>query len=154
MRSANINRENLVAEAIHYLYQELKQPGQPLSNAKKVADYLRLKYGFKPHEQFGILAVDVKLRLIEEIPLFRGTTDKASIFLKEIFIELLKCHAQGFIAWHNHPASSLEPPTPSEYDNAVTKRLVKAGVLLEIECLDHVIVSPGGYYSYAENNNL
>jgi DNA repair protein RadC len=69
---------------------------------------------------------------------------------KVIFQILLKSLAQNFILAHNHPSGSLEP---SREDLEITKEIAKAGKLLDIKLLDHVIMTDDGYNSLAETNS-
>lgn len=77
-----------------------------------------------------------------------GSVTKAIVDPREIFCEPLKERASGIIVCHNHPSGNF---TPSVNDIAVTKQLEKAGDLLGIQLLDHLIVSTSGYYSFSEN---
>jgi len=77
-----------------------------------------------------------------------GSVTKAIVDPREIFCEPLKERASGIIVCHNHPSGNF---TPSANDMTVTKQLEKAGELLGIQLLDHLIVSETGYYSFSEN---
>jgi len=63
---------------------------------------------------------------------------------------LLSC-AESIILCHNHPSTNL---TPSEADHAITKKIAKAGKLLDITLLDHIIITENSYYSFADHGNL
>ena len=140
--------EQIVAEAIEILYGQLQE--MPLmESSKTVRDYLRLKYGHLSYEQLGVLALNAKLRLLKDIPLFRGTTDKCNVYLKELFRELLLCGpACGFIVYHNHPSGEARP---SPEDASLTRRCKEASELLGFRLVDHIIVSAKGHYSFADN---
>lgn len=69
-----------------------------------------------------------------------GTTDQCAVYIKNVFTFLLSCGANGFIVAHNHPGGATKP---SEADWALTERLRKAGMLLEIKLFDHLIVPEG-----------
>ena len=142
--------EQIVAEAIKILYGQLREM-PVLNHPRKVADYLRLKYGQLMYEQLGVLALNTKLQLLKDIPLFRGTTGKCEVYLKEVFRELLLCGpVYGFIIYHNHPSGNT---SPSPEDAKMTQRLKKAGELLDFQLLDHVIVSTTGHYSFADDGH-
>lgn len=78
-----------------------------------------------------------------------GSVAKAIADPREIFCEPLKERASGIIVCHNHPSGNF---SPSSNDLAVTRQLEKAGELLGIQLLDHLIISINGYYSFSENN--
>lgn len=148
--SITASAEQIVAEAIKILYGEL-QKAPVLNHSQKVADYLRLKYGNLDYEQFGVLALDSRLALLKDIPLFRGTTNISNCYPKELFRELLLAGpVVGFIVYHNHPSNTLRP---SPEDIALTKRLKQAGELLDFKLFDHVIVATTGHYSFADDGH-
>ncbi|MNE89583.1 hypothetical protein D3C80_1870030 [compost metagenome] len=70
---------------------------------------------------------------------------------KIIFVAALLSHASAIILCHNHPSGSLKP---SEPDLRLTKQLKEAGRLLNIDILDHLIVSSEGYYSFGDEGLL
>ena len=105
-------------------------------------------------ETFGILALDVQLRLLGgPIALTRGLLDATLVHPREVFRAALTLQAGGpsaLVLTHNHPSGD---PTPSEADKEITAVLVAAGRVLDIPVLDHVIVARGGqgaYTSFAE----
>lgn len=74
-----------------------------------------------------------------------GTVADAKI----IFAIALKTMATAIIFSHNHPSGNLKP---SEADTALTKSLIEAGKLLQIDVLDHIIITTKGYFSFSEEN--
>jgi DNA repair protein RadC len=70
---------------------------------------------------------------------------------KKIFKIALDNHACGIILGHNHPSGAAYP---SEADQKITKKLVNAGLLLEISVLDHLIITDDGFYSFADDGAL
>jgi DNA repair protein RadC len=64
-----------------------------------------------------------------------------------IFATALKCVATGLILAHNHPSGSLQP---SKADRELTKKIKEVGKFLDIQLLDHLIITPEGYYSFAD----
>jgi DNA repair protein RadC len=70
---------------------------------------------------------------------------------KIIFKYALESVASGIIICHNHPSGNT---TPSEADNALTKRIVEGAELFDIQVIDHIILTADAYYSYAESGKL
>ena len=68
-----------------------------------------------------------------------------------VFIAALKANAHSIIISHNHPSGNT---SPSEQDIRLTRNIYQAGKLLDIELLDHIIVSSNGYYSFADEGTL
>ena len=76
-----------------------------------------------------------------------GLVDRVVMHPREIFAEAIKERAVSVVIVHNHPSGQL---TPSQADRILTARISKAGKLLGIKVLDHLIISTNGYYSFRE----
>ena len=76
-----------------------------------------------------------------------GLGDRVVMHPREIFAEAIKERAVSVVIVHNHPSGQL---TPSQADRILTARISKAGKLLGIKVLDHLIISTNGYYSFRE----
>ena len=101
----------------------------------------------KPYEVFCVLYLDVHHRLIEFQELFRGTTDGASIYPREVVREVMNRNAFAVIFAHNHPSGTAEP---SQADKLVTRRLRDALALIEVKVLDHLVVGETRCVSFAD----
>ncbi len=102
----------------------------------------------KKQEYFLTLTVDGANNLIQKRTVFIGTLNQSLIHPREIFADAIADRAAGIILVHNHPSGKS---TPSKEDFDVTDRLLKAGKLMGIEILDHIIVGKNGYYSFQKN---
>lgn len=92
--------------------------------------------------------LDARNRIIGEVYVVAiGTVSASLIHPREVFREACLRSAAGVILAHNHPSGD---PTPSADDRAVTKRIRQAGEILEIELVDHLVVSRNGYVSLRE----
>ena len=80
-----------------------------------------------------------------------GTVDHVSIALRDVFREVVRHNCAAIVVTHNHPSGN---PSPSRSDHELTRSLIKAGALLGMSLLDHVIVAREGVYSYAESGQL
>jgi DNA repair protein RadC len=94
--------------------------GRALSNPRHTRDFLRLELASRDHEIFAILFLDNRHRVIEFVPLFRGTIDGASVHPREVVKEALARNAAAVILAHNHPSGVAEP---SQADELITRRL-------------------------------
>jgi DNA repair protein RadC len=101
----------------------------------------------KPYEVFCVLYLDVHHRLTGFQELFRGTTDGASVYPKEVVREVIARNAFAVIFAHNHPSGTAEP---SQADRLVTRRLRDALALIEVKVLDHLIVGETRCFSFAD----
>jgi DNA repair protein RadC len=122
-----------------------------LSSPRAVAEYLLPQFGNRPVEQFGVLLLDTKHRVLRASVLSVGTLDASIVHPREVFREATSAGAAGLVLFHNHPSGD---PVPSEDDCRLTERLVAAGVLMGIAVLDHVILADEKYYSFREHRTL
>lgn len=120
-------------------------------NPKDVAGYLLPQFGSKPVEQFGLVMLDTKHRLLRTSVISVGTLDSSPAHPREIFREAASASAAAIVLFHNHPSGD---PTPSRDDVDLTRRLVQAGELMGIDVLDHVILADTRYFSFREAGRL
>jgi len=108
--------------------------------------YQYVKYDMLHLEQEVLIAIylDVKTNVIAKKQIFKGGLNQSLIHPREVFKYAVKYSAYSLILVHNHPSGD---PTPSKQDIEVTKRFQQAGKLLQIELLDHVIVTNNNYLS-------
>jgi DNA repair protein RadC len=95
-------------------------------------------------EHFWALALNTKNQLIRIIEVSVGSLNASIVHPRELFKEAVKVSAASVVVVHNHPSGD---PTPSGADIQLTRRLVKAGDVLGIEVLDHVVVGDGGEHA-------
>lgn len=110
--------------------------------------YLAPAMGHLPQEEFRLLLLDAKHRLLREVAISRGTLMGTSVDPREVFSAALRERAAAVVCAHNHPSGE---PAPSAEDRALTARLREAGHLLGIPLLDHVIIARSGFFSFAES---
>jgi DNA repair protein RadC len=99
------------------------------------------------HEQMRILVLDTKNQVIENISRYQGTVNSSVLRTAEIFRPAVIRNCPGVIVCHNHPSGD---PNPSPEDIAVTKQLVEAGIHLDIELVDHIIIGSHRFVSLKE----
>ncbi|MEL6719665.1 MAG: DNA repair protein RadC [Bacteroidota bacterium] len=104
-----------------------------------------------PHEEFWILLLNRANLVLDRIQLSQGGTSGTVVDAKMVFRAALEGQASGIILVHNHPSGSLRP---SQQDIDLTKKLRDAGKTLDINVLDHLIVTDRGYYSFADEGMM
>ena len=131
----------------------VRQPGRrvQLGSPRDVASYLLPSYGARPVEQFGIVLLDTKHRVLKTAVLSVGTLDASLVHPREVFREAAGGGAAAIVLFHNHPSGD---PTPSGEDVALTARLVEAGQLMGIEVVDHLVLADARYCSFKEMGRL
>lgn len=122
--------------------------GNSFSDPFHVFSYLKTAIGFEEKEVFFVMFLNNQNRLIQGKAMFTGTINQASVYPREIIKEALLCNATALIISHNHPSGNLKP---SEADLAITAKIKSACELVDIELLDHLIVSAKDYHSMREN---
>ena len=90
-------------------------------------------------------------KVLQKVQISEGGISGTVVDPKKIFKIALENHSSGIILGHNHPSGAT---FPSEADQKITKKLVNAGVLLEITVLDHLILANDIFYSFADEGTL
>lgn len=116
-----------------------------MSDIDKVGKWLQKEIGSQKQEQFTVIFLDAKLRMTGFRTMFRGTVNMSSVYPREIFREAMERSSTGIILAHNHPSGEL---TPSRADLGLTGELIILGNMMQVEVLDHFIVSQSGYLSF------
>jgi len=120
---------------------ELKSESPVLDNPEAIVRLMRESNRLKSVETFQALLLNTRRRLIREVQISDGTLDTLLVHPREVFKAAIAANAAAIVLVHNHPSGD---PTPSEADIKVTRDLIRAGQLLKIEVLDHIIIgSPG-----------
>ena len=116
-----------------------------LTSWTAVLDYCRAAIGFEAREQFRILFLDKKNRLIADEVQQQGTVDHTPVYVREIVKRSLELSASAIILVHNHPSGD---PTPSRADIDMTNQIVNAAKPLGVVIHDHIIVGRQGHASF------
>lgn len=106
---------------------------------------------FAQYEIFQVLLLSKSHRILKRVTISEGGLSKTLIDPKKIFKAALKYNTSSIILGHNHPSGNLKP---SKEDVNLTRHLKKAAEVLEIDVLDHIIVSGNEYYSFTDNTLL
>ena len=110
---------------------------EPINSPEDAATLMREDMRTLDREEFWVLLLNTKNGLIKKCPTSRGSLNASIVEPREVFKDAIAASAASMILVHNHPSGD---PTPSAEDVTVTKRLVKAGELLNISVLDHIIL--------------
>ncbi len=136
-----------IIAAIELTKRLISEEEEKINNAKDVEKIVSdLKD--KKQEYFVILTLDGANNLIQKHTVFVGTLNQSIVHPREIFANAVADRAASIIFVHNHPSGNLNP---SDDDIKTTSRLVKAGNIMGIKVLDHIIISKKGYFSFNDN---
>ena len=117
----------------------------------ETAAFLMPVFGGRPVEQFGLVLLDTKYRVIRTTIVSVGTLNSTVVEPRDVFREAALGSATAVVVFHNHPSGD---PNPSPDDVELTRRLNAAGALLGIDLVDHVILGDARYFSFKEMGYL
>ena len=122
-----------------------------ISNGNDVSDYMRKLIGSANTEVFYAIYLNANGRVIHQQEISHGSLTASLVHPREVLLPGVTHRAASFIVAHNHPSGDLEP---SANDKALTRRLARAGKLVGIEMLDHIVVCKHGHYSLCAHGLL
>jgi len=117
--------------------EELRREAPLLDTPERVADLLREDNRMYEVEHFQVVLLNTRRKLMEVVRISQGTLDTLLVHPREVFKPAISGNAAAIVLVHNHPSGD---PTPSEADIKVTRDLIRAGQLLKIDVLDHIII--------------
>jgi DNA repair protein RadC len=116
--------------------REIQGDSPLLDTPGRVASLLREENRLYQVEQFQVVLLNTRRRLIRVERLSQGTLDTLLVHPRDVFRIAIAANASAVVLVHNHPSGD---PSPSEADVRVTRELIRAGQLLKIEVIDHII---------------
>jgi DNA repair protein RadC len=140
--------------ALEFVQRQLKQSlqrGVSLTSPAETIEYLQTLLRDRKREIFTCLFLDTRHRVIATEDLFHGSIDGACVYPRVVAERALRLSAAAVIVAHNHPSGVSEP---SLADQAITRRLKDALLLLEIRLLDHFVIGDGPPVSMASRGML
>jgi len=138
-------------ELARRLMAEPSDPGRLLASGRAVFDSYRWRLVDLRQEVFLAIALDARCRIVREFVVARGTLTACPVHPREVFRPLIRAAAASCVVVHNHPSGD---PEPSAEDVILSRRLRRAGEVLGVALLDHVIVATRGFVSLAERGLL
>ena len=112
-----------------------------------VAAMLMVELSTREQEELSVVLLNIKNQVVDIVTVYRGMLSSAPVRVAEVFKEAIRRNAAAIILVHNHPSGDV---TPSPEDVFVTRQIVQAGGLLEIDVLDHLIIGRGQWTSLRE----
>jgi DNA repair protein RadC len=122
---------------------QLKQ----ITSSKSVFEMMQPIIGELPHEEFWVLYLNNSNKVIQKTQVSRGGLTGTLVDIRLVFKTAIEHHAVAAILCHNHPSGKLQA---SEPDKQITQKLKTAGATLDVQILDHVIVTEYGYFSFQD----
>jgi DNA repair protein RadC len=112
-----------------------------------VANLLMMEMGFLEQEHLRVVLLDTKNHVLGMPTIYVGSLNTSVMRVGELFREAVRSNCAAVIVVHNHPSGD---PTPSPEDVSITRQIVEAGKLLDVEVLDHLIIGQQRYVSLKE----
>ncbi|HEX2675424.1 MAG TPA: DNA repair protein RadC [Polyangiales bacterium] len=125
--------------------------GRPISTSREVDAALRPRLRGNTREHFYAVPLDAKNRPLAELEIAVGGLMACAITPSDVFRPLMRHAAASVILAHNHPSGE---PSPSDQDVVITQRLCRAGELLGVHVLDHLVIGESGYFSFLDAGML
>ena len=139
-----------IAAALELGKRRSKHLRAPIKSPEDIVPFIQ-NYAVNEREHFLLVTLNGGHEIIQIHVISVGTLNRTIIHPREVFSVAIKENASALIICHNHPSGLCEP---SEEDIILTKRLIKASVIMGIEILDHVIITRESYFSFAEHKIL
>jgi DNA repair protein RadC len=111
------------------------------------ANLLLLDMAFLEQEQLRVLLLNTKNQVVGSSTVYQGSLNASVVRVGELFSDAVRQNCASIIVAHNHPSGD---PTPSQEDVAVTREVIQAGTLLDIEVLDHLVIGRNQFVSLRE----
>ncbi len=130
---------------------EIREKPRKIESATEIVEILMPRMRDLKREVFKLVFLNRQHEIITIIDEAEGTVDQVNPFIREIFQKALQHFAIALICVHNHPSGSV---TPSPQDKYFTEELHKAGKIMQVPLLDHVIIGDNKYYSFLDEGLL
>jgi DNA repair protein RadC len=119
------------------LTQEVSRSMPLMDTPERIADLLREEMRIQRVETFYVVLLNTRRKLIQSLLISQGTLDTLLVSPREVFFPAIRENASAIILAHSHPSGDI---SPSSSDISATRDLIRAGQILKIEVLDHVII--------------
>jgi DNA repair protein RadC len=120
---------------------------QKISSSRDIYEIFHPVLADLPHEEFWIILLNRSNKIIDRIKISQGGISGTVTDVRLILRTCLEKLASALVLCHNHPSGNNKP---SEADMAITQKIKEAGSIMDISLLDHIIITDGAYYSFAD----
>jgi len=131
----------------HRLTLESPNERPAVNSPADAADLVKYDMSVLEQEHLRVILLDTRNRVLEIVEIYKGSVNSSQVNVGEIFKPAIRRNAPALIVVHNHPSGD---PTPSPDDVVVTRAIVQAGKLLDVDVLDHMIIGQGRWVSLKE----
>lgn len=122
-----------------------------MTSSQQIYEHMRPKMELLTNEEFWVVILNQRLNIIGEERISIGGITSTMVDVKMLFKRVIDAQCPAIALAHNHPSGAL---TPSLADDELTRKICSGAKLLDIRVLDHLIITPSAYYSYADSGRL
>ncbi len=126
---------------------ELPEDRPTIHSPADAAALVQYELSALEQEELWVLLLDTRNRLLRIEKLYRGSLNASTVRVAEVFKCAIRWNSASILVVHNHPSGD---PTPSPEDTNLTRTLVSAGKLMDVEVLDHLVIGRGKFISMKE----
>lgn len=118
-----------------------------INSPADAADLVQYEMSALEQEHLRVILLDRRNHVLEIVEVYKGSVNSSQVRVGELFKDAIRTNASAIIVVHNHPSGD---PTPSPDDVAVTRAIVQAGKLMDVDVLDHMVIGRGRWVSLKE----
>ncbi len=118
-----------------------------INSPADAANLVQYEMSILEQEELRVILLDSRNHVMDVVKVYKGSLNSSQVRIGELFKEAIRRNAASLIVIHNHPSGD---PTPSPDDIALTRAIVEAGKLIDIEVLDHLVIGTGRFVSMKE----
>lgn len=126
---------------------EAPQERPAINSPADAAALIQYEMSALEQEHLRVILLDRRNRVLEVVEVYKGSVNSSQVRVGELFKDAIRANASAIIVAHNHPSGD---PTPSPDDVAVTRAIVQAGKLLDVDVLDHLVIGQAKWVSLKE----
>ncbi|MFN8432576.1 MAG: DNA repair protein RadC [Anaerolineales bacterium] len=126
---------------------EAPQERPAINSPADAAALIQYEMSALEQEHLRVILLDRRNRVLEVVEVYKGSVNSSQVRVGELFKDAIRANASAIIVAHNHPSGD---PTPSPDDVAVTRAIVQAGKLLDVDVLDHLVIGQSKWVSLKE----
>lgn len=145
--AAKVSQIKAAIELGRRLTLESPEERPSIHSPQDAADLLMYEMGALEQEHLRVLLMDTRNRVLHIEEVYQGSLNSSQVRVGELFKAAIRRNAAAIIVAHNHPSGD---PSPSPDDIAITRAIVQAGKLLDVDVLDHVVIGRGRFVSLKE----
>lgn len=131
----------------HRLRLEEWKERPAINSPQDAADLVMHEMSVLEQEELRIVLLDTRNRVLDTVAVYKGSLNSSQVRIGELFKEAIRRNSAAIIIVHNHPSGD---PTPSPDDITITRAIIQAGKLLDIDILDHIVIGQNKWVSLKE----